>query len=137
LVTPIKKVHQEIHAFERFVAAGTFCGRDKTPYGPKRMAGPTSGRRQEPEDGDRAIAWAARFALRTAAASDRGGAAASFHGSQFVTDMPNSPHLQASKTKAQFLIAIATNAIRSGLWINRRSAWLVALRLRCVQPGPG
>jgi carboxymethylenebutenolidase len=49
------------------------------------------------------------FALRTAAASDRVGAAASFHGAQLVTDMPNSPHLQASKTKAQFLIAIATN----------------------------
>ena len=26
-----------------------------------------------------------------------------------MTDMPNSPHLQASKTKAQFLIAIAEN----------------------------
>jgi carboxymethylenebutenolidase len=49
------------------------------------------------------------FALRTAAASDRIGAAASFHGAQLVTDMPNSPHLQAAKTKAQFLIAIATN----------------------------
>src|SRR5262245_61338162 len=35
------------------------------------------------------------FALRTAAASDRVGAAASFHGAQLVTDMPNSPHLQA------------------------------------------
>jgi carboxymethylenebutenolidase len=26
-----------------------------------------------------------------------------------VTDQPNSPHLQASKTKAQFLIAVAAN----------------------------
>jgi carboxymethylenebutenolidase len=26
-----------------------------------------------------------------------------------VTDAPNSPHLQAAKTKAQFLIAIAAN----------------------------
>ena len=26
-----------------------------------------------------------------------------------MTDMPNSPHLQASKTKAQLLIAIASN----------------------------
>ena len=49
------------------------------------------------------------FALRTAAASDRVGAAASFHGAQLVADGPNSPHLQAAKTKAQFLIAIATN----------------------------
>jgi carboxymethylenebutenolidase len=49
------------------------------------------------------------MALRTAAASDRIGAAASFHGAGLVTAMPNSPHLQASKTKAQFLIAIAAN----------------------------
>jgi carboxymethylenebutenolidase len=26
-----------------------------------------------------------------------------FHGAGLVTDQPNSPHLQASKTKAQFL----------------------------------
>jgi carboxymethylenebutenolidase len=50
------------------------------------------------------------IALRTAAAvPDRVGAVASFHGGGLVTDMPNSPHLQASKTKAQFLIAIAEN----------------------------
>jgi carboxymethylenebutenolidase len=49
------------------------------------------------------------MALRTAAAADRIGAAASFHGAGLVTTMPNSPHLQASKTKAQFLIAIAAN----------------------------
>ena len=49
------------------------------------------------------------IAFRTAAASDRVGAVASFHGGGLVTDMPNSPHLQASKTKAQFLIAIAAN----------------------------
>ena len=50
------------------------------------------------------------FALRTAAAvSDRVGAAASFHGGGLVTDMPNSAHLQAAKTKAQFLIGIAEN----------------------------
>ena len=47
------------------------------------------------------------MAFRTSAASDRVGAVASFHGGGLVTDMPNSPHLQASKTKAQFLIAIA------------------------------
>jgi carboxymethylenebutenolidase len=50
------------------------------------------------------------IALRTAAAvPDRVGAAASFHGGGLVTDMPNSPHLQAAKTKAQFLIDIAEN----------------------------
>src|SRR5947207_9546323 len=50
------------------------------------------------------------IALRTAAAMpDRVGAAASFHGGGLVTDMPNSPHLQVAKTKAQLLIAIAAN----------------------------
>jgi len=50
------------------------------------------------------------IALRTAAAMpDRVGAVASFHGGGLVTDTPNSPLLQAAKTKAQFLIAIAEN----------------------------
>ncbi len=50
------------------------------------------------------------IAFRTAAAaSDRVGAVASFHGGGLVTDAPNSPHLQAAKSKAQFLIAIAEN----------------------------
>jgi carboxymethylenebutenolidase len=50
------------------------------------------------------------IAFRTAAAvSDRVGAAASFHGGGLVTDQPNSPHLQAAKTKAHFLVAIAAN----------------------------
>ncbi|MFL6417125.1 MAG: dienelactone hydrolase family protein [Bryobacteraceae bacterium] len=50
------------------------------------------------------------FAFRTAAAvPDRVGAVATFHGGGLVTDQPNSPHLQAAKTKAQFLIAIASN----------------------------
>src|SRR5450755_3026633 len=50
------------------------------------------------------------IAFRTAAAvPDRVAAVASFHGGGLVTDMPNSPHLQAAKTKAQFLIAIAAN----------------------------
>jgi len=50
------------------------------------------------------------MAFRTAAAvPDRIGAVGSFHGGGLVTDMPNSPHLQAAKTKAQFLIAIAAN----------------------------
>jgi carboxymethylenebutenolidase len=37
------------------------------------------------------------------------GAVASFHGGGLVTTAPNSPHLQAAKSKAQFLIAIAEN----------------------------
>jgi len=50
------------------------------------------------------------IAFRTAAAvAERVGAVASFHGGGLVTDQPNSPHLQAAKTKAQFLIAIAAN----------------------------
>ena len=50
------------------------------------------------------------IAFRTAAAvPDRVGAVASFHGGGLVTTMPNSPHLQAAKTKAQFLIQIAEN----------------------------
>ncbi len=50
------------------------------------------------------------IAFRTAAAvPDRVGAIASFHGGGLVTNMPNSPHLQAAKTKAQLLIAIAAN----------------------------
>src|SRR6478672_3291184 len=50
------------------------------------------------------------IAFRTAAAvPDRVGAVASFHGGGLVTKEPNSPHLQASKSKAQFLIAIAEN----------------------------
>jgi carboxymethylenebutenolidase len=50
------------------------------------------------------------IAFRTAAAMpDRVGAVASFHGGGLVTDMPDSPLLMASKTKAQFLVAIAEN----------------------------
>lgn len=50
------------------------------------------------------------MAFRTAAAMpDRVGAVATFHGGGLVTDMPNSPHLQAAKSKAQFLVAIAAN----------------------------
>jgi carboxymethylenebutenolidase len=49
-------------------------------------------------------------ALRTAAAMpDRIGAVGTFHGAALVTKTDNSPHLQAAKTKAQFLIAIAAN----------------------------
>jgi carboxymethylenebutenolidase len=50
------------------------------------------------------------IAFRTAAAvPGRVGAVASFHGGGLVTDKPNSPHLEAAKSKAQFLIAIAAN----------------------------
>jgi carboxymethylenebutenolidase len=50
------------------------------------------------------------MAFRTAAAvPGRVGAVATFHGGGLVTDMPNSPHLEAAATKAQFLIAIAEN----------------------------
>jgi carboxymethylenebutenolidase len=50
------------------------------------------------------------IAFRTAAAvPDRVGAVASFHGGGLVTDKPNSPHLEAAKSKAQFLVAIAAN----------------------------
>ena len=50
------------------------------------------------------------MAFRTAAAvPDRVGAVASFHGGGLVTKDANSPHLQAAKTKAQFLIEIADN----------------------------
>ncbi|MFN8941045.1 MAG: dienelactone hydrolase family protein [Acidobacteriota bacterium] len=50
------------------------------------------------------------IAFRTAAAMpERVGAVASFHGGGLVTDQPNSPHLQVTKTKALFLVAIAAN----------------------------
>jgi carboxymethylenebutenolidase len=51
------------------------------------------------------------MAFRTAAAMpDRVGAVASFHGGGLVrADSPTSPHVQAAKTKARFLVAIATN----------------------------
>ena len=49
------------------------------------------------------------MAFRTAAASDRVGAIASFHGGGLVTMDADSPHLLASKTKASLLIAIASN----------------------------
>ena len=44
---------------------------------------------------------------------DRVGAVASFHGGGLVTPNPDSPHTLASKTKAQFLIAIADNDDKS------------------------
>src|SRR5262249_46616683 len=50
------------------------------------------------------------IAFHTAAAvPDRVGAVGSFHGGGLVTMNPDSPHLLASMTKAQFLICIAEN----------------------------
>jgi carboxymethylenebutenolidase len=50
------------------------------------------------------------MAFRTAAANpDRVGAVATFHGASLVTNQPNSPHLQAAKSHAQFLVCIAEN----------------------------
>ena len=50
------------------------------------------------------------MAFRTAGAvPDRVEAVASFHGGGLVRDVPSSPHLQAAKSKAQFLVAIAEN----------------------------
>ena len=50
------------------------------------------------------------IAFRTAGAvPERVGAVATFHGGGLITDQPNSPHLLAEKSKAQFLVAIAAN----------------------------
>ena len=50
------------------------------------------------------------IAFRAAAAlPERIHAVASFHGGGLVTDKPNSPHLLIPKTRADFLVAIASN----------------------------
>jgi carboxymethylenebutenolidase len=50
------------------------------------------------------------LAFRTAGAvPDRVGAVATFHGASLVSEKPDSPLLQAVKSKAQFLVAIAAN----------------------------
>ena len=50
------------------------------------------------------------YTIRAAAAlPDRVGAAASLHGAGVATDAPDSPHLLAPQTKAQFLFGIARN----------------------------
>jgi len=50
------------------------------------------------------------IAFRTAAAvPGRVGAVGSFHGGGLVTNTPDSPHLQAAESEAQFLVAIAAN----------------------------
>ena len=42
-----------------------------------------------------------------AAAPDRVGAVASFHGAYLVNDLPNSPHRLIARTRASYLFAIA------------------------------
>jgi carboxymethylenebutenolidase len=50
------------------------------------------------------------FTVRTAAAApDRVGAAASFHGGGLVNDQPDSPHRLLATTKASYLFAVARN----------------------------
>jgi carboxymethylenebutenolidase len=49
------------------------------------------------------------FTVRTAAASQRVKAAASFHGGGLVTDKPDSPHGLLALTQASYLVAIARN----------------------------
>lgn len=49
------------------------------------------------------------FAVRTAAASPRVKAAASFHGAQVATDAADSPHRLLAKASASYLFAIARN----------------------------
>ena len=47
--------------------------------------------------------------MAAAAMPDRVGAAGSFHGGGLVTDQPDSPHLLASKIKAQYYFAVAAD----------------------------
>jgi dienelactone hydrolase len=64
--------------------------------------------REEQENRHRATAWAVRCsAPRRPPRSRRRRRVIPRR--RLVTDQPNSPHLQASKTKAQFLIAVAAN----------------------------
>jgi len=49
------------------------------------------------------------FTVRTAAASPRIGAAASFHGGGLVTEAADSPHKLLAGTRARYLIAVARN----------------------------
>lgn len=49
------------------------------------------------------------FAVRSAAASPRIRAAASFHGGGLATDKPDSPHIYVTASAADYLIAVARN----------------------------
>ena len=78
--------------------------------GVHRMAGPAGVGCQEPEDGHAGLLHG-----RPDRVSHRGRGARSRRRGRLIPwrrtrdDMPNSPHLQAAKSKAQFLIAIAEN----------------------------
>src|SRR5260370_6963400 len=62
----------------------------------------------KPHMGTQGYCMGGPMAFRTAAAvSDRVGAVAPFHGGGLLRDGPNSPPLQAAKTTAQVLVAIA------------------------------
>jgi carboxymethylenebutenolidase len=65
---------------------------------------------QDKKMGTQGYCMGGPMAFRTAAAMPgRVGAVGSFHGGGLVTDKPNSPHLEAAQSKAQFLVAIAAN----------------------------
>jgi carboxymethylenebutenolidase len=101
--TPIDKVRplaQSLNEQTQFTDAKAFIGwLDQQPSVAKNRKMGTQG-----------YCMGGPFAFRTAAAvPDRVGAVATFHGGGLVTDQPNSPHLQAAKTHAQFLVAIAEN----------------------------
>ena len=62
------------------------------------------------------------IAFRTAAAvPGRVGAIASFHGGGLVTNMPNSPHLQAAKLPAE--IEVYTGAAHGRAGANLHCGW--------------
>ncbi len=67
--------------------------------------------------------------IRTAAASDRIGVAASMHGGGLVTEAPDSPHRLIATTKAALLIAIAQNDDQ------REPASQTGLRAACEAAG--
>ncbi len=75
------------------------------------MAGRTPQGYLRAAEGDEAFFVAEAGADRSApaAAADRIGAGASFHGGGLVTDNPNSPHLLAPKIKARMYFGIAAN----------------------------
>jgi carboxymethylenebutenolidase len=119
-----------VNPFYRTKRAPTAAEGTATPIGQVRPLAQSLNEQTEMTDGKAFVAWLDRqssvaknrkvgtqgycmggpMAFRTAAAvPDRIGAVATFHGGGLVTDQPNSPHLQAAKSKAQFLIAIAAN----------------------------
>jgi carboxymethylenebutenolidase len=125
-----EKDRQEYEAFYRVKKAPTAEAGAKTPIADVRPLAQVLNETTQMTDARAFIGWLDRqssvarirkvgtqgycmggpIAFRTAAAMpDRVGAVASFHGGGLVTDTPGRPLLQAAKTKAQFLIAIAEN----------------------------